>query len=84
MSKSTVEFITIKVKRRADSRTFSTMLLKLNMQICTLTFGPRDGYADGWAQAVATARALLNSMVIGVTRKLLEAAAGWCGLSCSG
>jgi len=32
----------------------------------TLTFGPRDGYADGWAQA-GTARALLNSMVIGVT-----------------
>ncbi len=42
------------------------MLLKLNMQIIPLTFGPRDGYADGWAQA-GTARALLNSMVIGVT-----------------
>ncbi|MCE0492350.1 50S ribosomal protein L6 [Pantoea sp. Mb-10] len=31
-----------------------------------LTFAPREGYSDGWAQA-GTARALLNSMVIGVT-----------------
>ncbi|MGK7569290.1 50S ribosomal protein L6, partial [Salmonella enterica] len=31
-----------------------------------LTFGPRDGSADGWAQP-GTARALLNSMVTGVT-----------------
>lgn len=32
----------------------------------TLTFIPREGYADGRAQA-GTARALLNGMVIGVT-----------------
>ena len=31
-----------------------------------LTFAPREGYSDGWAQA-GTARALLNGMVIGVT-----------------
>ncbi|GAB7202992.1 hypothetical protein OS12_44400 [Dickeya oryzae] len=31
-----------------------------------LTFAPREGFADGWAQA-GTTRALLNSMVIGVT-----------------
>ncbi|ARU92435.1 50S ribosomal protein L6 [Tatumella citrea] len=31
-----------------------------------LTFAPREGFVDGWAQA-GTARALLNSMVIGVT-----------------
>ena len=31
-----------------------------------VTFGPREGRADGWAQA-GTARALVNSMVIGVT-----------------
>ena len=31
-----------------------------------LTFAPRDGFVDGWAQA-GTARALLNGMVIGVT-----------------
>lgn len=32
----------------------------------TLTFAPREGFVDGWAQA-GTSRALLNSMVIGVT-----------------
>ncbi|RRZ86408.1 50S ribosomal protein L6 [Erwinia sp. 198] len=32
----------------------------------TLTFAPREGFADGWAQA-GTSRALLNGMVIGVT-----------------
>ncbi|ACT05228.1 ribosomal protein L6 [Dickeya chrysanthemi Ech1591] len=31
-----------------------------------LTFAPREGFTDGWAQA-GTTRALLNSMVIGVT-----------------
>jgi len=31
-----------------------------------LTFAPREGFADGWAQA-GTSRALLNGMVIGVT-----------------
>jgi len=30
-----------------------------------VTFGPNDGYADGWAQA-GTARALVNNMVKGV------------------
>ncbi|MFU9139151.1 50S ribosomal protein L6 [Erwinia tasmaniensis] len=32
----------------------------------TLTFAPREGFADAWAQA-GTSRALLNGMVIGVT-----------------
>ncbi|MBE5215959.1 50S ribosomal protein L6 [Pectobacterium sp. A535-S3-A17] len=31
-----------------------------------LTFAPREGFVDGWAQA-GTTRALLNAMVIGVT-----------------
>ncbi|SJN57605.1 50S ribosomal protein L6 [Vibrio ruber DSM 16370] len=31
-----------------------------------LTFGPRDGVANAWAQA-GTARALVNNMVVGVT-----------------
>ncbi|KAA1176545.1 50S ribosomal protein L6 [Photorhabdus heterorhabditis] len=31
-----------------------------------LTFAPRDGYVDGWAQA-GTTRSLLSAMVIGVT-----------------
>lgn len=32
----------------------------------TLTFAPREGFVDGWAQT-GTSRALLNAMVIGVT-----------------
>ena len=32
-----------------------------------LTTTPREGYVDGWAQA-GTARALLNSMVVGVSQ----------------
>ena len=32
-----------------------------------LTTSPREGYVDGWAQA-GTARALLNSMVVGVSQ----------------
>ncbi len=46
----------------------------------SLTFGPRAGFADGWAQA-GTARALLNGMVIGVTegftKKLLLVGVGY-------
>ncbi|MGX5915639.1 50S ribosomal protein L6 [Aliidiomarina sp. Khilg15.8] len=45
-----------------------------------LTFAPREGVADGWAQA-GTARALLNNMVQGVTqgyeRKLLLQGVGY-------
>lgn len=45
-----------------------------------LTFAPREGYADGWAQA-GTARALLNNMVQGVAngyeRKLLLQGVGY-------
>lgn len=33
----------------------------------TLQFKPRDGFANGWAQA-GTARALLNNMVVGVSK----------------
>lgn len=45
-----------------------------------IMFFPRQGYADGWAQA-GTARALINSMVIGVTtgftKKLLLVGVGY-------
>ncbi|ACS84233.1 50S ribosomal protein L6 [Musicola paradisiaca] len=45
-----------------------------------LTFAPREGFASGWAQA-GTTRALLNSMVVGVTegftRKLLLVGVGY-------
>lgn len=45
-----------------------------------LTFAPREGFADGWAQA-GTARAVLNNMVQGVAqgfeRKLLLQGVGY-------
>ncbi len=66
MSKSAVRLLRSKVKRRADS--YSQRAVEVKHADNALTFGPRDG-ADGWAQA-GTARALLNSMVIGVTERL--------------
>jgi large subunit ribosomal protein L6 len=45
-----------------------------------LTFGPREGVANAWAQA-GTARALVNNMVVGVTegftRKLILKGVGY-------
>ncbi len=59
------QVITIKGKNGELTRTLNDAV-EVKHADNTLTFGPRDGYADGWAQA-GTARALLNSMVIGVT-----------------
>ena len=39
----------------------------LNIADNQVTFGPKDGYSDGWAQA-GTARALVNNMVVGVSQ----------------
>lgn len=36
-----------------------------------LTFGPREGVANAWAQA-GTARALVNNMVVGVTNGFMK------------
>ena len=38
----------------------------LNIEDNQVTFGPNEGYSDGWAQA-GTARALINNMVHGVS-----------------
>ena len=59
------QVITIKGKNGELTRTLNDAVA-VNHADNALTFGPRDGYADGWAQA-GTARALLNSMVVGVT-----------------
>ncbi|RXY60907.1 hypothetical protein DD568_21310 [Klebsiella pneumoniae] len=59
------QVITIKGKNGELTRTLNDAV-EVKHADNALTFGPRDGYADGWAQA-GTARALLNSMVIGVT-----------------
>lgn len=76
------QVITIKGKNGELTRTLNDAV-EVKHADNALTFGPRDGYADGWAQA-GTARALLNSMVIGVTEGFTKTAAGWCRLSCSG
>ncbi len=60
------QVITIKGKNGELTRTLNDAV-EVKHADNTLTFGPRDGYADGWAQA-GTARALLNSMVIGDLR----------------
>lgn len=57
--------ITIKGKNGELTRTLNEAV-DVKHADNALTFVPRDGYADGWAQA-GTARALLHAMVVGVT-----------------
>jgi large subunit ribosomal protein L6 len=57
--------ITIKGKNGELSRTINNAV-EVKYEGNSLTVAPREGFADAWAQA-GTARALLNSMVIGVT-----------------
>ena len=57
--------VSIKGKNGELSRTINKAV-EVKHADNALTFAPREGFADAWAQA-GTARALLNSMVIGVT-----------------
>ena len=57
--------VSIKGKNGELTRTINNAV-EIKQEDNTLTFAPRKGYADGWAQP-GTARALLNGMVIGVT-----------------
>ena len=57
--------ISIKGKNGELARTINKAV-EVKQAENALTFAPREGFVDGWAQA-GTARALLNSMVIGVT-----------------
>ncbi|MCP1439354.1 large subunit ribosomal protein L6 [Erwinia persicina] len=59
------QVISIKGKNGELTRTINNAV-EVKHADNTLTFAPREGFADGWAQA-GTSRALLNSMVIGVT-----------------
>ncbi|AOV95725.1 50S ribosomal protein L6 [Edwardsiella hoshinae] len=59
------QVISIKGKNGELTRTINDAV-EIKHADNALTFGPREGFVDGWAQA-GTARALLNSMVIGVT-----------------
>ena len=57
--------ISIKGKNGELARTINKAV-EIKQADNMLTFAPREGFADGWAQA-GTTRALLNAMVIGVT-----------------
>ncbi len=59
------QVISIKGKNGELTRTVHSAV-EVKQEENTLTFAPREGAVDGWAQA-GTTRALLNSMVIGVT-----------------
>ena len=59
------QVITIKGTTAELTRTLNNVV-EVKHADNALTFGPRDGFVDGWAQA-GNARALLNSMVVGVT-----------------
>ncbi|MBU2895275.1 50S ribosomal protein L6 [Vibrio hepatarius] len=57
--------ITVKSAKGELSRVLNAAVV-VAQEENNLTFGPRDGVANGWAQA-GTARALVNNMVVGVT-----------------
>jgi large subunit ribosomal protein L6 len=57
--------VTVKGKNGTLNRVFNDAV-EVSQAEGQLTVAPREGFADGWAQA-GTARALLNSMVIGVS-----------------
>jgi large subunit ribosomal protein L6 len=59
------QVITIKGKNGELSRTIHDAVV-VKQEENSITFTPREGFVDGWAQA-GTTRALLNAMVVGVT-----------------
>ncbi|MCX0498212.1 MULTISPECIES: 50S ribosomal protein L6 [Erwiniaceae] len=59
------QVISIKGKNGELTRTLNSAVEVKHVDN-SLTFAPREGFTDGWAQA-GTSRALLNGMVIGVT-----------------
>ena len=58
--------ITVKGKNGTLNRVFNDAV-EVVQEENQLKTAPRDGFADGWAQA-GTARAILNAMVIGVSQ----------------
>ncbi|WP_147200078.1 50S ribosomal protein L6 [Pantoea sp. MBD-2R] len=59
------QVISIKGKNGELTRTINAAV-EVTHADNSLTFAPREGFSDAWAQA-GTSRALLNGMVIGVT-----------------
>ena len=58
--------ITVKGKNGTLNRTFNDAV-EVKQEENQLVTAPREGFADGWAQA-GTARAILNAMVLGVSQ----------------
>ena len=59
------QVISIKGKNGELTRTIHDAV-EVKQEANALTFAPREGFANAWAQA-GTTRALLNAMVVGVT-----------------
>ncbi|MGL4859201.1 MAG: 50S ribosomal protein L6, partial [Enterobacteriaceae bacterium] len=59
------QVITVKGKNGELSRTIHDAVA-VNQAESKLTFAPREGFVDGWAQA-GTTRSLVDAMVTGVT-----------------
>ncbi|WP_392552269.1 50S ribosomal protein L6 [Orbus wheelerorum] len=59
------QVISIKGKNGELSRSINDAVV-INQEDGVIKFSPREGVSDAWAQA-GTARALINSMVVGVT-----------------
>ncbi|AKJ40955.1 50S ribosomal protein L6 [Pragia fontium] len=64
------QVITIKGKNGELSRTVHDSV-EVKQENNEITFGPREGFVDGWAQA-GTVRSLVNGMVIGVTEGFVK------------
>ena len=58
--------ITVKGAKASLTRTINDQVI-LTQEESKITFAPKAGAANGWAQA-GTARALVNNMVVGVTQ----------------
>lgn len=58
--------VTVKGPKGTLKQTFNAAVI-IEQQDGQIVFSPREGMANGWAQA-GTARSIVNNMVVGVTR----------------
>ena len=58
--------VSVKGPKGSISKRFNEAV-EIKVEDGQVVFAPREGYADGWAQA-GTARSIVNNMVIGVTQ----------------
>lgn len=57
--------VTVKGPKATMTKTFNDAVA-IQVEDNTVTFAPKEGYANGWTQA-GTARSIVNNMVIGLT-----------------